>query len=243
MTHPDRSRAVRRGLGLAVVAGLALVLVYVAAVLTPEGQYLDDRLMVWAAETLPGHGTSAEVLALVSAGTLLLAGLALGLLALAVHGPRRAAAVVLTVGATPVLARLLKLVLDRPALVDGAAANSLPSGHTAAVAGLAAGLVLAVPRLLNGPALLAGAAAAGVAGAATVLLRWHRPSDALAAVLLAAVVGGLAHAVAPPRRRTGRPEGTDGRTVREREHEPGTATAPRRGPRPDPRPDRHAPVR
>ena len=201
-TRSTRGRDVRRGLGLAVVAGLALVGVYAAAVLTPEGQHLDDRLMLWAASTLPGQGRSAQLLGLVSAGTVLLAGLALGLLALAVHGPRRAAAVVATVGATPVLARLLKLLLDRPDLVEGAAGNSLPSGHTAAVAGLAAGLVLAVPRLLNGTALLAGTAAAGVAGAATVLLRWHRPSDVVAAVLLAAVVGGIAHALAPPARRT-----------------------------------------
>lgn len=238
MTH-DRSpapaghgRDVRRGVGLAVVAALALAGVYAAAVLTPEGQYLDDRLMRWAADTLPGRGTSAEVLALVSAGTVLLAGLALGLLALVVHGPRRAVAVVATVGATPLLARLLKLLLDRPELVGGAAGNSLPSGHTAAVAGLAAGLVLAVPRLLNGTALLAGAAAAGVAGAATVMLRWHRPSDVVAAVLLAAVVGGIAHALAPPARRRER------RTVRSREHptRPGDA-------RTDTSADRGAPVR
>ncbi|ROR90295.1 phosphatase PAP2 family protein [Nocardioides aurantiacus] len=228
----DVRRDVRRGVLLAVVAALALAGVYAAAVLTPEGQYLDDRLMVWAADTLPGRGTSAELLALVSAGTVLLAGLALGLLALAVHGPRRALAVVATVGATPVLARLLKLLLDRPELVAGAAGNSLPSGHTAAVAGLAAGLVLAVPRLLNGTALLAGTAAAAVAGAATVMLRWHRPSDVVAAVLLAAVVGGIAHALAPPARRPPR------RTVRSREHPTRLDDA-----RTDTAADRGAPVR
>ncbi|WP_445257063.1 phosphatase PAP2 family protein [Nocardioides aurantiacus] len=219
-----RGRDVRRGLGLAVLAGLALVGVYAAAVLTPEGQYLDDRLMLWAANRLPGQGRSAQLLGLVSAGTVLLAGLALGLLALVVHGPRRAVAVVATVGATPVLARLLKVVLDRPELVDGAAGNSLPSGHTAAVAGLAAGLVLAVPRLLNGTALLAGAAAAGVAGAATVLLRWHRPSDVVAAVLLAAVVGGIAHALAPPARRT-----VTRREPKDRPDDARTATSTERG--------------
>ncbi len=233
----SRARDVRRGVGLAVLAGTALVLVYVAAVLTPEGQYVDERLMSWAAGTLPGQGTSAEVLGLVSAGTVLLGGLALGLLALVVHGPRRAVAVVATVGATPVLARLLKLVLDRPELIDGGAANSLPSGHTAAVAGLAAGLALAVPRLLNGTALLAGTAAAGVAGAATVLLRWHRPSDVVAAVLLAAVVGGLAHALAPPARRTVRDR--DQRTTRPRAGEPDRTEHPERRDRGD----RGAPVR
>ena len=45
----DRRRDVRRGVALAVVAGLALAGVYAAAVLTPEGQYLDDRVMLWAA--------------------------------------------------------------------------------------------------------------------------------------------------------------------------------------------------
>jgi membrane-associated phospholipid phosphatase len=226
-----RGRDVRRGIGLAVAAAAALVLVYAAAVLTPEGQYVDQRLMSWAAGTLPGQGTSAEVLGLVSTGTVLLGGLALGLIALVVHGPRRAVAVVAAVGATPVLARLLKLVLDRPELIGSGTANSLPSGHTAAVAGLAAGLALAVPRLLSRTALVAGAAAAGMAGAATVVLRWHRPSDVVAAVLLAAVVGGVAHALAPPARRTVHVR--DQRTARPRPGEPDRGDRGGRGDRGD----------
>ena len=185
---------------LAAASALGFVVLSWWAVRTPSGQSFDDRAMVWIAVHLPGQRASTDLLGLVSAGAVLLGAAVLALLALAVHGPRRAVAVAGVALGLPVLARLLKLVLDRPDLVDGSA-NSLPSGHTAAVAGLAMAFVLAVPALLRGLTLALVVPVVLAAGYATVVLQWHRPSDAAAAALLAVTVGALAHAAAPPRRR------------------------------------------
>lgn len=203
--RPDEER--RPGAGgallLAAASAAGFVLLSWWAVWTPAGQSFDDRAMVWIAAHLPGQGVATDLLGVVSAGAVLLGTVVLALLALAVHGPRRAVAVAGVAAGLPVLARLLKLVLDRPDLVDGSA-NSLPSGHTAAVAGLAMAFVLAVPGLVRGLTLALVVPVVLAAGYATVVLQWHRPSDAAAAALLAVTVGALAHVVAPPRRRRSR---------------------------------------
>jgi hypothetical protein len=73
-----------------------------------------------------------------------------------------------------------KAVLVRPALLSETAANSPPSGHVAAVAGLAVAAVLVVPGSLRKTVAALGSVAVGPTGLATVALRWHRPSDVLA---------------------------------------------------------------
>jgi membrane-associated phospholipid phosphatase len=97
-------------------------------------------------------------------------------------------ATVLVVGAT-VTAQLLKAGIDRPDLgIDperAAAGNSLPSGHTAVAASVALALVLVLPPRVRGLGALVGTAYTAVAGVATLSAGWHRPSDSVAAVLIA----------------------------------------------------------
>lgn len=105
-------------------------------------------------------------------------------------------AILLIAGAN-VTTQLLKTVITRPELgVDverAAAGNSLPSGHTTIATSVAVALMLVLPASLRGLGALLGALFASVAGVATLSAGWHRPSDAVAAVL---VVGGWACAAA-----------------------------------------------
>ena len=106
-----------------------------------------------------------------------------------------AAAVVVAVN---VSAQVLKYwVLTRPDYGvslrhDGA--NTLPSGHTAMAASAAVALVLVVGPAWRGAAAWAGAWLAALMGYSTLVCRWHRPADVVAAIALA--VGWAALAVA-----------------------------------------------
>ncbi|MPZ27221.1 MAG: phosphatase PAP2 family protein [Micromonosporaceae bacterium] len=103
-----------------------------------------------------------------------------------------AASTLLVVGAN-LTTQLLKHAAARPDygidLERVGAGNSLPSGHATVAASVAVALVLVLPERLRGPAALLGAGYTGVAGVATLSADWHRPSDAVAALL---VVGGWA---------------------------------------------------
>lgn len=107
-----------------------------------------------------------------------------------------AMAMLLVVGAN-VTTQLLKYGLVRPELgVDlerAGAGNSLPSGHTTVAVSVVVALVMVLPPALRGTAALIGAGYASLAGVATLSAGWHRPSDAVAAMLVvgawAAVVG------------------------------------------------------
>jgi hypothetical protein len=97
-------------------------------------------------------------------------------------------ATVLVVGAN-LTTQLLKVLIDRPDFgIDperAAAGNSLPSGHTAVAASVALALVLVLPPRVRGLGALVGAGYTAVAGVATLSAGWHRPSDSVAAVLIA----------------------------------------------------------
>ena len=90
----------------------------------------------------------------------------------------------------------LKAFITRPNLGVGieraAAGNSLPSGHTTIAASVAVALVLVLPPRTRAVGGFLAAGYAAVAGVATLSAGWHRPSDAVAALL---VVGGWTAAV------------------------------------------------
>jgi membrane-associated phospholipid phosphatase len=65
------------------------------------------------------------------------------------------------------------------------AGNSLPSGHATAAAAFAIGLTLVLPPAARGLASMMGATYAAVVGIATLSSGWHRPSDVIAAYLIA----------------------------------------------------------
>lgn len=100
---------------------------------------------------------------------------------------------ILLVGGANATAQALKFLIVRPELgVDAeraGAGNSFPSGHTAVAASVAVALVLVLPARVRGVGAVIGAGYAAFAGVATMSAGWHRPSDAIASIL---IVGGWA---------------------------------------------------
>ncbi|WP_369056166.1 phosphatase PAP2 family protein [Kineococcus terrestris] len=209
------ARASLAAAATALVPAAAFAVLYWAAVLTPQGQTAENALHAAASgrsvadgvgwlQPLFGVEQSLRPVHLAAGlGVLVVVGLlsGRGRLRRTVHGAGVALA---TLGATEVLKHV---VLERPDLAAryGPHANSLPSGHTAAVLGLALGLLLVVPRVLRAPVALAGAFAAGSMAAFVVDDGWHRVSDVLASALVGTTVLCLALALpSPARRRPGR---------------------------------------
>jgi len=104
---------------------------------------------------------------------------------------------VLVVGAN-LTTQVLKEVLPRPYEYVGGypSDNTLPSGHTTVAASVAAALVFVVPPRGRPWAALLGGAYTAATGVATLVGQWHRPSDAVAAVLVVLAWAGLACAMA-----------------------------------------------
>jgi membrane-associated phospholipid phosphatase len=166
-------------------------------VATAHGQHLDTIAL--AGNTI-GRSRIDElvdtVLNAVSVAALAIATAVIGFIALA-RGRRALAlmAILLIVGSNATT-QVLKYVIERPDLgIDSeraAAGNSFPSGHATVAASVAIALVLVLPPTARGLAALLGAGYAGLSGVATMSAGWHRPSDAIAAVL---VVGAWTSAV------------------------------------------------
>lgn len=175
---------------IALASLAALGLTYVIAVRTPLGQQLDTRVMLHVSRSLAGQTWTSTLLALVSPMTTTAATVALAAIALVSRGARAATTVLVGTAGTVVGAAILKALLVRPQYLSDAG-NSLPSGHVAAVAGLAVAAALVAGPRLRGTVAMLGTAATALTGAATLALQWHRPSDVAGAVLLAIAIGAL----------------------------------------------------
>jgi len=134
----------------------------------------------------------------ISIVSLTAATIAIGFIALARRRVALAVGAVLLIGGANATTQVFKALIYRPDLgVDperAAAGNSLPSGHTTIAASVAVALVMVVPAKARGAAALIGAVFAALAGVATLSAGWHRPSDAVAALLVVgtwAAVAGL----------------------------------------------------
>jgi membrane-associated phospholipid phosphatase len=171
----------------AVSAAIALAMTYVLAVRTEAGQLIDTHAMTILGRYVTGADWTATLLSAISPATVLLATASLALFLWAARGAAAAAAATTTAAGTIVGAIALKVALVRPMLIDQSA-NSFPSGHVAAVAGLAAAATFAAKSRWRLPIALAGLAGVLMTGLATVALQWHRPSDVLGAALLAITV-------------------------------------------------------
>lgn len=191
---------------LAVLGGAAAVVVlYVVAVLDRTGRAADESAMR-AAMRLGAdvRGELLSLLDLVAVPTVALAVVVLAGLALARGRGSTAVAVVAIVLGAQLVTQVVKASLVRPGSDD---VNSLPSGHVTLVASLGVALVLVVPRLLRPLASTAALAVTAIAGAATMIVGWHRPSDVLAAIAVVVAVTGavaLAGAVGAGTLRPGR---------------------------------------
>lgn len=176
-----------------VVCSVALFLLARFAVGTAPGQRLDAAAM----DSVDGSSTTMVTL-LGGLGSISIGTAALGLalcVTLAVLRRRYAhalGAIALVAGANVTTQVLKYWALDRPDLGVGfVIPNSLPSGHTTVVASLVLAALLVAPRAFRAVVAVAGAAATVIAGAGTVVTDWHRPSDVLAALLVALIWGAL----------------------------------------------------
>src|SRR4051812_6103211 len=164
-----------------------MVVTYLLAVQTRAGQVLDTQAMLLTARALAGAHWTQALLTLITPTTVSLAIALLGILAWVAKGPTAAAAAAVTAAGTILGAVMLKAVLDRPMLLDNAS-NSLPSGHVAAVAGVAAAVILLSSPATRLLAAFTGLSAVAPTGVATLALKWRRPNDVVASTLLAIAV-------------------------------------------------------
>lgn len=198
-TAPTVPRPTRWWLWLlgALLCALTVVAVFQGFVGSSTGQVLEYRAFQ-AVEPVPGDafGPSPATTALKYAPLVALACAALGVVVQLArrHWQSAAAVVVAAVGAN-VTTQLLKRTLDRPFFDNGVpyvVGNSLPSGHATLAATAAVVLLLTAPVRWRPTAALAGAVLTAVISSAAFLEAWHRPSDMVAAVAVAAGWGFLA---------------------------------------------------
>lgn len=180
MSATDRRRV--RALCRAVIAVLLCAVTYFFAVLTTTGQWIDSSVLEAA------HLNYEPGLPLSVISPLFIA-ITLGVIALlgAIRwGVGRGLLIILASGAALVLSQVLKFnVLERPSLID-IAENTFPSGHITAFAVICLALICAAPPTLRG--IMSVIAVAVMCGAVTQILLagWHRPSDVVGAIFLAA---------------------------------------------------------
>ncbi|QTE29726.1 phosphatase PAP2 family protein [Pengzhenrongella sicca] len=196
---PGRSarRGVLLGLAVAVASAAGVWLVWRIFVASAAGQRVDQaafdgalygRTRLWQVAQPVLDVVSVPFVALVLVVAVLIAvvrrrwGLALQ--------------VAVLMGGANLTTQLLKnFVFDRPEFASGYL-NTLPSGHTTVAASVAAAFVFVVPPRARPSAAVLGAAYTAVTGVSTLIGRWHRPSDVVAAVLVVLAWSGLACALA-----------------------------------------------
>jgi len=202
---PTGARRGRRPeLWAALGCAVGLVLVCVAFVWTPAGQRADGALLP---RTERGRGYEQDPVLSEPAGEMLrLVGnplhLVVALVAVVLVGLvlRRfwagIAGVAVVLGSVAA-ARLLKELITRPDLdvVGSSTHNSFPSGHVAAFAGMVFAVLLVMPPRIRPWLVLPGAVGVTVVVGATMVAGWHRLSDGLGAVLVAATLYCLAVAL------------------------------------------------
>lgn len=166
--------------------------VYLIAVQTPWGQNLDQRAFL----TLRGTGATADVPHVVGLGSVtdvrlwlvsIVAIVGLGLLA----GRRLSIAPLLALPVVSILiTQFLRDELLTRADFDGFswAMNTFPSGHAAAAAGCVAAIVRAAPRRIAPFLAVAGVGWLTLVSQDLMVWGWHRPSDLLGSILLAAAL-------------------------------------------------------
>lgn len=185
---------VRSSLGrwwvVATSAASTILATYVLAVRTPAGQVIDNRLMI-ATEQALGNALWAELLlAAISPASVAAALCLVAAVALALRGTAAATAAAATIVVTLLGTEVLKHLLVRPDWL-GDTGNSLPSGHVSAVAAVAVAAYVAVPVTARPVVASLGLAGVVATTTATMALGWHRPSDAVASVMLAVAVGSV----------------------------------------------------
>jgi membrane-associated phospholipid phosphatase len=168
--------------GVVVTAGS-----WVLLVADDRGRRLDHTLMLAVEDRFAAvQGQLLDLLRLVDVASVGLVLLVIAGIALLRRRPGAAAAGVVLVLATQALTQGLKSALPR----EGAAENSLPSGHVTVITALVVAALLALPPVLRWVAGLVGAVLVAGASVSVMAVGWHRPGDVIAAFGVVATVGG-----------------------------------------------------
>lgn len=177
------------GVGL---AGFAAV--YAAFVLTTPGQRLENLALLGAElRSEAERARSLAFLSQISVASLALAMALAFITGIARRRPGLGALAAAVMGVSVLLAELLKLVLPRPALVDGASwilRGSFPSGSAAVATSIAVAALIVAPDRTRWLILPVAALVAVLVGDAIQVAGWHRLSDSLGASLLVVAVAG-----------------------------------------------------
>jgi membrane-associated phospholipid phosphatase len=207
---------------LAIAQAVVLVLVWWIFIRTPHGQVLDAGVLratdIFRDRTEVLVGSFLNV---VSLGSLVVATVVLGFIAIARGRYRLALVATMLIGGANLTSQILKqYVIDRPDLgipgTDIGAPNSMPSGHMTVAASVAVAAVLVLPARLNGLTAVVGSAYAALTGIAALSAGWHRPSDALASLLIVGIWasgGGYLLVAAQRHERVDEPAAAHHRTV------------------------------
>lgn len=182
---------------MALAAVLGLVVTAYVALRTSRGLRLDAEAMNAVGSPRLALYRLQEGLSWVSVGSVALSLLACVALALVRRRLDLALGAVVVIGGSNITTQILKYhVITRPDLSQGP--NSLPSGHTTVALSIALAAVMVAPSAWRSIVAIGVSSTATLVGVATVLGRWHRPSDVVAATfvcLLWAALGLLTAAI------------------------------------------------
>jgi membrane-associated phospholipid phosphatase len=207
----------RRASATALLAVVLLALVGIAAIYgvsrgTDAGGHLDRHGLLEGFEGArfgTAHAASERFVRTVDRGALVVAGLAIGAIAIARRRLRVGAAALAAIAGANVSTQILKPLLGTIEPFDAARhlPAAFPSGHATVAMSVALALVLVVPSASRPLAALFGAGYAAAMGVGLLALGWHYPSDVAAGYLMATAWAAAAGAVAlrwerPPADRT-----------------------------------------
>lgn len=182
----------------AAVAFVAAALVYLVMVRTHAGQVLGEEAIFGRLGATPAlRDAAGEVLSMLKRSSIIVLGGSIVVVALVRRRPRLALVVAVFMAVAIAGAEVLKRTLTRPDLgVDpgGLVGNTAPSGHTTIAMSLVLGAIMVSPRALRMTIAVIGAIYAAVIASGTLAAGWHRPADAVTAILWTFCVATVATA-------------------------------------------------
>lgn len=166
------------------------------------GSFLGQRAEASVLDASAFNSDPAGPLRLISTASVIFALMAIGLIALWVHGIARMLTILTASSVAIIASQILKeRWLERPELFELDAANTFPSGHMTVFAVLVGALIWALPTGARAVAMVCAAVLLGVVSWQLLQYGWHRPSDLIGAQALALVAFALAAWCGPRRPR------------------------------------------
>ncbi len=169
-----------------------------AAYLLGVGSFLGQRAEASVLDASAFEADPAGPLRLVTPTNLIIALVAIGLIALWVHGIARTMSILVASSVAIVASQILKeRWLERPELLEIDAANTFPSGHMTVFAVLVGAVIWALPNGARAIVMLISTVLLGIVSWQLLEYGWHRPSDLIGAQALALCVFAVASWISP----------------------------------------------